>query len=67
MWEVLDKGPTMKDPKDILFVDLDQQSKWAIRIRQELEQYLRRVEKTKNRETKRLSARAGALIDMHSK
>ncbi len=45
MWEVLDKASTMKDPKDILLIDLDQQGKWAIRTRQELEQYLKRVEK----------------------
>ena len=47
MWEVLEKASTMKDPKDILLIDLDQQGKWAIRTRKELEQYLRGVEKTK--------------------
>jgi len=47
MWEMLDKASTMKDPKDILLIDLDQQGKWAIRTRQELEKYLKRVEKTK--------------------
>jgi len=52
MWEVLDKASTMEDPRDILLIDLDQQGKWAIRTRQELERYLRRVEKTKKRETK---------------
>jgi hypothetical protein len=45
MWEVLDKASTMKDPKDILLIDLDQQGKWTIRTRQELEQYLKREEK----------------------
>jgi hypothetical protein len=40
-----DKASTMKDPKDILLIDLDQQGKWAIRTRQELEQHLRGVEK----------------------
>jgi hypothetical protein len=45
MWEVLDKASTMKDPKDILLIDLDQQGKWAIRTRQELEQYFKRAEK----------------------
>ena len=47
MWEMLDKASTMKDPKDILLIDLDKQGKWTIRTRQELEQYLKRVEKTK--------------------
>jgi hypothetical protein len=47
MWEMLDKASTMKDPEDILFIGLDQQGKWAIRTRQELKQYLKRVEKTK--------------------
>ncbi|MFB0501288.1 MAG: hypothetical protein ACETVP_02345 [Candidatus Bathyarchaeia archaeon] len=47
MWEVLDKASAMKDPRDILLVDLDQQGKWAIRTRQELEKYLKRVEKEK--------------------
>ena len=47
MWEVLDKASTMKDPEDILLIDLDQQGKWEIRTRQELEQYLKRVEQEK--------------------
>ena len=47
MWEVLDKASTMKDPKDILLIDLDQQGKWMIWTQDELKQRLRHEEKEK--------------------
>ena len=47
MWEVLDKASTMKDHKDILLIDLDQQGKWMIWTQDELKQRLRHEEKEK--------------------
>ena len=40
MWEVLDKASTMKDPKDILLIDLDQQGKWMIWTQDKLKKLL---------------------------
>ena len=48
MWEVLDKASTMKDPRDILIIDLDQQGKWMIWTQDKLKQRLRHEKKQRN-------------------
>lgn len=47
MWEVLDKASTMKDPKDMLLIDLDQQGKWMMWTQDEIKQRLRHEEEEK--------------------
>lgn len=47
MWEVLDKASTMKDPKDILLIDLDQQGNWMMWTRDKLKKLVRNERKEK--------------------
>jgi len=53
MWEALDKACTMKNAKDILLMDLDQQGKWKIWTQDELDKLQKRKRKRKQR-TKQL-------------
>ena len=45
MWEVIDKASTMKNAKDILLMDLNQQGKWKIWTQDELDKLPKRKRK----------------------